>query len=225
MLVRKVAMNDFVERGSVVDQPPNWALGIRWALAHVLLMVSVFLLAFWLYTNTFSGIGVLLAVPLTPIALMVAQWTGVRGLFERKERRLWLLAFILGFSLIILFVVYLPWTPARGFSLSPVGAAIWGAVLGLAQGIVLLRRYPRGLWWVPANGVGLAGALFIIQSLITSMQSVCPTSSGVYPFSSRECAFAVLVLPTLAGTLFSAIITGATLVWIAWHQASTPVAH
>jgi photosystem II stability/assembly factor-like uncharacterized protein len=207
-----VPTNNPVEQLSSARQPGGRTVWLRWVLAHVLILSPTLSLALWRGTTTLKSVNdvyiIVILLPLVVIAPFVAQWIGIRGVLQtRREFILWLVASVIGFPLAALSLFGVPFLFGMSTSsLSPVGVAACGGVLGLAQWAVLQRHVSRAFWWIPANALGLVAGYFIGWFVAQSVSPICQ--------STIPCDLLAWVLAIVAGTAVFSVVTGTTLVWL-----------
>jgi len=103
----------------------------------------------------------------------------------------------------------------------PVGLAVVGTVVGMAQWFVLRRYVAQAGWWIAASTASWAVAFPVIDS-ITSLVLRAVDASVILPVS--ETASAMVGLAALYGVMGGVpeVIRGAVMVWLIRHPVPDP---
>ncbi len=178
--------------------PSERALGIQWVLATIVGWLVGFAAcqAIQGFISTVLVDGLVIGT-----AVGFAQWVVLR---RRHARVVWWVPLsIIGFGIgKAISEAVTPSTPSLGTDL--LAGAIIGAVVGLAQWLVLRRVVPSAWWWILATTVAWMAAWALIEPLERSEGSAI--------------AVAYIVGAIAAGV--AGIVTGATLIWLSRLRAA-----
>ena len=174
-------------------------LGLQWVLAVVIGWVIGFFVCEWLeeFLSTAFVDGLVIGT-----AVGIAQ-----GLVLRKRIAPvlpWVALSIVGFAIGKLV------TDLVGQAVpEPLGVVLGGAVIGLsagmAQWLILRRRFPQAGWWIGANGLGWAAGWSLISAAEGSDVSV-----------------AMIYAVGAAGAALVGIVTGIALIGLVREPIATP---
>jgi hypothetical protein len=190
------------------SKTPNWLLFMRWMLASTLALVLGISLAD-LLTCTVGQIPIFnpdrLFAPLAlmSVGLMLGLTQSHLGGPVLPASGRWVTATLAGCALALppLVVNLLP-----GLRIPPILAdallfAYLGSMIGLAQWILLRKKYAAAGWWIPANALGFLSFLVLSE----------------YPAGSMK---ELLYVAALLG-MFLAAPSGALLLWFThWPRAA-----